>query len=391
MFSSYTYANLKDDLTGLVGGTDLAKIQNLNQLVQRAGRRVIANIDPPTTKRRYLITLYDQVNDYSVPSDDDFKKAFDLRPQNNRSLLDNFSEYFSEQFDIRKTNLDALLSNDWRDGTQFFRIKRTLDSRAVTLNAFESLTANGTWAAVSGGGASNLGTNTLYKTKGSASVEFDVGATGGAIDNSTMTQVDLTNHDEVSSLFLDLFIPTGFTISDLTSVTLRWGNDSSNYWSRTITAPHFGSFNNGWNLLRFDWNGATETGTVDPATIDYVRITVTTTAADTDFKADNLVSRLGYIYELWYYSKFLFRTSSGTWQDTISDNADIINLDVDDRNLLVYECEDEMGKQLRDDDMRDEVREELYGIPGQKMGHYAKFKADHPSEGFKKKGVYYRI
>ncbi len=385
MFSNYTFSDLKDDLTGLVGGTDLAKITNLNQLVRRAAQRVNGRLDLKTTARKHLLTIFNGVFDYSVPSDDDFKRAFDLRPQVLRSQLDNFSERFTERFDLKKELEDAIVSTEWQDGTQFFRISRKVNSRTIVLDSFETTTG---WTAH--GDAENLTSDTITKAKGSASLNFDLdgsGTTGGA--SKTITSVDLSDHDELSSLFVWFYFPDA---SAITSVRLRWGNSASVYWQRQVTTPHFGSaFVNGWNLLRFDWNGATETGTVDPSVIDFLYFDITYDGtADTDFRVDDATSKLGVIYELWYYSRFMFRTSGGSWQDTIANNTDIINLDHDLRNILVYECEDEIGKQLRDDDMKDDAREELFGVPG-KIGLYDKYKADNPSEAFKKRGVYYRI
>ena len=384
--ADYTFADLKNDLTGLVGGTDLAKITNLNALIERAGRRVLTRIEPPTTKRKALITLYDQVYDYSLPSDDDFKRIFDLRPQVLRNLTDDFSARFSERFDLRKEIDSSILSTEWRDGTQYIRIKKSIQSKNVVLDNLD-VTTN--WSAV--GDATNITSDTLNKAEGSASINFDLSGAGttGGIENSSINETDLSEHDEQSSLFMWVFFPDSTAI---TSVDLRWGNSSTVYWSRTVTAPHFGSsFVNGWNLLRFDWNGATETGTVDPAAIDYLRANITYNGtADTDFRFDQITSRLGEVWELWYYSKFMFRTSGGQWQATISSDTDIVNLDIGARNILVYECEDEIGKQLRDDDMRDEAREELFGV-GSKVGLYEKYRADFPSEAMKKRGVYYRV
>jgi len=386
MFANYLFSDLKNDLTGIVGGVDLAKIQNFNQLVQRAARRVQSKIDPPTTRRKALLTLFQDVFNYTVPLDDDFKYALDLRPQVLRSLVDNFSGRFSEEFDLRKELSKSILSlGEWQDGTQFFRISKSVNAKSVVLSNMDVITG---WSVHTD--ATNLTQDTVNKAKGTASLNFDLdgSTTAGGILNSTLTQVDLSEHDELGSLFLNVFFPVA---SRITNVDLRWGNSETVYWNRTVTTAHFGSFSDGWNLLRFDWNGATETGTVDPAAIDFARINITYDGtADTDFRVDNLVSRIGEINELWYYSKFLFRTTGGQWKQTISLDDDVVNLDIDSQNILVYECEDEIGKQLRDEDMRDEAREELYGLPG-KIGLYERFKINHPSERIKKRGTYYRM
>ena len=379
MFSTYTFSNLKDDLLGPIGGVDLAKIQNLNNLVQRSGRRLLSKVDLPSTKRKHLITLFDNVYDYSVPSDDDFKKVFDLRPQVQRSILDNFSGRFSEEFDKKKASQDSLISTEWQDGVQFFRITRNVNSRKITLDNLDTID---NWVVQVDG--ANLTTDTINKAKGSASLNFDLSGAGtnGGIVNTNLTTVDLTVHDEISSLFLWVFLPSA---SAITSLGLRWGNSSSVYWERVVTTPHFGSFVNGWNLIRFDWNGATETGTVDHAKIDYSRINIIYDGtADTDFRVDDLTSRIGHIYELWYYSKFLFRTTGGSWKNDISNNDDIINIDDDYNNLIVFECLSSVGVQLQDEELKADAKEELASL-------YEDFRKDYPSEGMKKLSRYYKI
>ena len=180
----------------------------------------------------------------------------------------------TEEFDIYKSTQDATFNIKWQTGTKSLRVSKSLTPAKKVIGNLDSTTESGTWSAT--GDASNLTIDTLNKLFGAGSFNFDLAASGslGHIQNTTLTALDLTDYDELGSFFLLVYIPDS---SIITNFILRWGNDiTANYWQATITTPHTGTaFASGWNLLRFDWAGATETGTVAPATIDSFRISFT--------------------------------------------------------------------------------------------------------------------
>jgi len=390
---AYTIANLKDDLAGVSHGTNLNDITNLTSLINRAARKVIAEIDPQETIQIANIAnaIHDSVYDYTAPTDLKGNKVIDIRPQASRRVSDNFSQTFSEEFDLSKPNNTFEIRHD--NAVKTLRLSKAITPAPLTLHAVNGITENGTWAV--GDDATNLTKDTVTYVSGSASLNFDVNGSGttGYLEISDMTDVDLTDHDELSSIFVWVYIPSA---SAVTNWILRWGNDSSAYWSSTVTSPHdASSFKDGWNLLRFDWNGATETGTVDPSAIDYLRITVTYDGtADTDFRLDNIVSSIGQIYEIEYYSKYIFRNSSGTFIEETSTDTDIVNLDTDSYNILVYECAYLIAQQQQGQDSvfdRNYFKEELYGDGQLKAGLYELYKRSYPSEVQKPQSTYYRM
>lgn len=399
--ANFTVLNLKDQLTGSTHGTTLNKITNLTQLINRSAWNLLAQIDPAETKRTTQLTnaIHNDIYDYTVPSDLKGRKIIDIRPQVNRTTRDNFTQGFSEAFDIYKalTEGKEIFYVRHNSGTKSLRIAKSGLTNAKTINSVNGVTDNGTWAG--GGGASNLTKDTLDFVSGSASLNFDAStATTPNVENSTMSQVDLTDHDEIAKLFVWVFLPDSTAI---TNVILRWGNDTSNYWSKTVTAAHDGTaFQNGWNLLGFDWSTATETGTVAPATIDYIRVTITKNAiADTDFRIDNIISSIGKIFEIEYYSKFLFRTSGGTWIESHTDDTDIINLDTESYNLLISECMLAISQQVQGEDSNFDIayfKNHLYGdasSPDQtrRRGAYKQYMMQNPSESIQIQSSYYRV
>ena len=395
-----TVANLKSHLTGTIHGASLNKVKNLTDLIDRSAWSLLSQIDPAETKRIQQLTnaLHDSIYDYQAPSDLKGRKVIDIRPQVNRELGDNFSQGFAEAFDIRKALSSGkdIFTVQHNSGAKSLRIAKILTSPTV-INTVNDVDDNGTWEA--GGGASNLTKDTVDYVSGKASLNFDADtSTTPNVENDDMTQVDLTDHDERSIIFIWVYLPSA---SAITNVILRWGNDTSNYWSRTVTERHDATaFQDGWNLLAFDWNGATETGTVDPAGIDYVRVTITKNAtADTDFRIDNIVSSLGKKFEIEYYSKFLFRTSSGTWKEKTTDDEDIINLDTESYNLFIAECMMAISQQLQGEDSSFDVsfyKTMLYGDPSspdqtRRRGAYKQYMMANPSEVIKQQSRYYRL
>ena len=389
-----TIQNSNDDLAGMIHGGSTNKITNLLALHWRAGRNIISKIDPLGTMRRVNLpsTLYDKVFDYGLPSD--FKEIIDLRPQVNRTTADNFTGRFAEPFDLRKNienNMVEILSEE---AVRKIRIKKNIFPAPIVINALNDLTDNGSWGA--SGSATGVVQDTIFKVSGSGSIKFNAVATGDGIENTTMTKVDLTDHDEVSRLFYWVFLPDA---SLATSMGLIFGNDlTTNFCTSTVATTQFDgtAFRNGWNLVGFAWADATESGTVDPAKIDSVRMIYNGTAQN-NIRMDSLTSSIGEIFEIVYYSKFMWRTSANVFIEKPTKDDDIVNLDEDAYNIYVNELAYLATQQLQGEDStfdKNFFAEELYGtkVRGKnKPGLYEIYNKRHPSERLRQQDVWYRI
>ena len=391
---SYSIQNANDDLAGIIHGGSTSKITNLLALHWRAGRNIISKIDPLGTMRRVNLsnTLYDNIYDYGLPSD--FKEIVDLRPQVNRNTSDNFTGRFAEQFDLRKELANNAIQIHSEEAVRKIRIKKDIFPSPVVINTMNDLTDNGTWSA--SGTAANVAQDTIFKVSGSGSIQFDAVATGDGIKNNTMTQVDLTDHDEVSRLFYWVYLPDA---SLATSMGLEWGNDlTANFWTGTVATTQFDgtAFRNGWNLVGFSWEAATETGTVDPTTIDAVRMVYNGTAQN-NIRIDALTSSIGEIFEIVYYSKFMWQNSSSVFIEKPTNDDDTINLDEDAYNIYINELAYLASQQLQGEDSGFDTnffREELYGskVRGKnKPGLYEIYNKRHPSERLRQQDLVYRI
>lgn len=378
---------LKEILNRKLGGASIDDIQGISDysLFKEAASNLVGEISPAETIRYETLEVFREIYDYDPPTD--LKELADVRPQTeNRDITDNPTRRFLESFDQNKNNNDFTL--EWRDAVKILRYSKDVGGK-LSVHSMDSVTENGTWD----GTATNIVADDYNPYAGSKSIMADF-ATGQYIENDDMTAVDLSDHENKSSLFVPAYFPDA---SIITSIGLLWGSSTSAYFSQTATTPQFGSFKNGWNLIPFAWNGATETGTVDTENINYSRITVNASSSDTDIKFNKVFSTIGQFRDLVYYSNYLFRSSSGTWLETPTDDTDLINLDTDAENIFVYECVKLAALGLQDKkDVYDTYTDELHGT-AQKVGMYDRYKKRSPDEviqpqtqryrnlGFKKK------
>src|SRR3990167_10857227 len=375
-------AEVKNHLTGLGGAASVDDVANLYQLLERASNTMLAKIDPIETERIAALSslVYDDVYDYALPSD--YKKIIDLYPQVDRGSWDRAARKYAEPFDAQKLIKEKQITIESSEGTKFIRINWRTRSPKI-LNSMNSLTANGTWSAV--GSATGLKAQTLFKVSGNASIEFDLAATGDGIQNTTMSALDLTDEDEIADVFVSVYLP-----SAPTSITAIWGNDlTTNFWTGVAQTAQADAtaFKVGWNLIKFPWSTATETGTVAPATIDSFRLTIANSAALTNVRVDNIIFAVGKNFDIKYYSKYLFKNSGGTWITRTTSDSDTVVLDSDGINIFLYESLVEMAHQAEGKDSQFDLNyasKKLNGDPSspdvaERIGLYGKYRGEHPS------------
>lgn len=379
-----TFGDAKTNLSGTLHGGTLSKVRNIEYAFERAQNTLLSKIDPIETERAVPLAqvIHDDLNNYPVPSD--FKKVIDLYPQDNPTNLDAASRRVSESFRLGRGIRNKIISIEGSEGSKFMRVDWRSSAGRV-LNTMDSLTTNGAWSVV--GSASGLKIQEIYKLTGSASIEFDVVATGDGIQNTTMDVLDLTDEDELA----DIIIPIYFgSITNLTSVTPIWGNDlTTNYWTGVAqTAQADGTaFKTGWNYIKASWSGATETGTVDPADIDSFKLTIQSTGAIANVRVDNIIFSLGRAFDLAYYSKYIFKTTAGVWITRPTSDDDIIVLDGTAMQAYLMECLKICAQQTEGTDSDFDINfanRELNGDLSssdlnQRVGLYARYRAEYPS------------
>ncbi len=336
---SYSVLDLKNDTVGELHGTTANQVQNFGGVINRAARQLMLDIDCQETKRQveFVAPIFNTVFDYPLAADVKGNKIIAIYPQVQRLPIDIWTQAYNQAFDVAKQNIYSaanLFTINFNTSLKTIRINAPYLNPPVIISQIDNVTDNGMWA--TGGTGSNLTVNNTNFAQGAGSLQFDATTGAAYIENSTITAIDLSAVENQSSLFVWVYVPTA---SNLTSVNLRWGSSSSNYYDKTVTQTQQGTaFVNGWNLCQFSWSAASTTGTPDSSSISYGRVTLNLTANATAVKVNGMNSILGTVLNYSYYSKYLFRNSStGTYQETVLDDSDLINLDTESFNLLTYQ------------------------------------------------------
>lgn len=384
----YSQADFYEIVDGMVH-QKFAQCNDRQVISNRAVRTVLGDVDLRSTKRSAQLSpnMYSDIYEYAAPTDLKGEKVIDLRKQVNRPSSERWLLVDDDDFDRTKTISRYRIALRDENFSKLLRVDGLENGKKKVLHSCESLTANGTWAATAD--ASNLTLDNDNYITGGGSLNFDMakGAATGYIENADMGQVDLTDYDEKGSIFVWVFIPdySDAEADTVTNFILRWGNDTSNYWHRTVTTNNEGAtFYDGWNLLRFDWNGATEVGTVAPSTVDYLRLTVTKSTsleADTDWRVDNFVARIGEIYDTVYYTKYGWQTSALAYQEESSAVTDLVVADVDEIEGIAFKAAEYASQELKEYDEMKMFRAEYEDWKN-------KYESNNPSEALKKTRSY---
>jgi hypothetical protein len=190
---------------------------------------------------------------------------------------------------------------------QSMRLRVEAEGNQITIDPATSYNGNGTW--VASGGASNISTDSYEYYDQVGSVRFDLSGTSGTLTNPTLQSVDLSPYSDRSNLYFDVYLPT---ITNLTSISIKFGSDASNYWSGTVTTDYIGdSFVTGWNRIVFDWSS--KTGSPDSSAIDYLQWTITYSGSTTEdgFRFSNFFCSENVPLVLEYYTNEMVQASSG--------------------------------------------------------------------------------
>lgn len=354
----------------------LGKVRNKYEMYERAASIFLQKAKPLETMRTAALasTVHDDFYFYALPSD--YNSLIDLYPQDNRTSWDMAYRRLAGQFDLEKAIKERTISIEGSEGSKIIKINWR-SRQGKVLHTMNSVTANGTWSAV--GSATGLKANTIFKVSGSASIEFDLVASGDGIQNTTMTAVDMTDEDEVADVFVWLYFP-----SVPTSVSAVWGNDlTTNYWTSTAqtTQADGTAFKVGWNILKFPWSTATETGTVAPATIDSFKLTIASSSAMNNVRVDNIVFSIGRNFDLKYYTKYFFKNSAGTYISIPTTNDDTVLVDNDSLPLFLFELLKAMAHQVEGTDSNFD----LQYAQAELAELYPSFRSEYPDQ--RKKAV----
>lgn len=393
---AYTIGAVKEHLIGMGHSGTLSRVRNFEAMCERAANTMLLKVKP--LELMYVTELnqavHDQIYDYALQSY--FGGLIDIYPADNRDSLDEGDRVYAQTFDRRKGIDQDKISIESKQGVKFIRINWPVNAPTL-VNEMDSLTANGTWTTV--GSATNLRVDTGRKLSGTGSIEFDLVTTGDGLKNTTMTSLNLSAVDGEGDFFAWVYFPT---VSTVTSVSAKWGNDLTiKFWTSVAqtTQSDGSAFVSGWNLLRFPWASATETGVVDDTAIDSFQITVAAIGAIPNIRVDNITVSLGRYFDIKAYSKYLFQNSSGTWIARPSANTDddVVVLDSDAYQIFLLELFIAMSQQTEANESSFDIsfaQKQLNGDPTSasvqgRTGLYQLYKKDQPDQRKKVTEKYY--
>lgn len=377
-----TLAQLKSDIAGMMKGTSIREVKDFYGTAAAAANRMIARVDTEETRVTQTLStpFYDNVNDYVCPAD--YNKMIDIRPQANRTSQPGDSDYqqtTAKQFNERLA--PDSYSIRWNKMVRTIRAQRLPSGNVVTVDTFESATSNGLWTGEAD--ASGLYTESVNYIQGNSALGFNLsGVTGaGDIVNSTAVPLDLTAYNNEDASMLFVYIPIGYS-SRITSFGLRRGSSATAYLEQIVTQRADGTaFTDGWNFLLFQWNQATQVGTPDNTQNTYRRFNTIYTAgsAINGMLLDSWTDALGDLYEVEYYSQYLFRTAAGIWIPVPLEDTDLVNVGPNTYEILKTEMMISITQQVRTGAVRvNELTDWRLMLNGQPQSRYIK---DPPYHG----------
>ena len=365
--ASYLYTTLLANVMDSGLYTNVTSTTSIRSIINRGVRKAISDLDIRSTIRKASLSpnLFSNIYQYSAPTDLKGDRLIDIMPQINRSRQSYWELVLPEEFDRYKeegSNDDSdegiiteenfsrnlvALSND--DMVRKLLLSMEVDDTGYTI---DPLTSVGSWTGF--GDGENLLADSDDYVKGNASINWDISDVGGVtagITNSDINTFDLTDYLSNGSVFVWAYVSS---TTNLTNYILRLGNDSSNYYSITVTTTNEGTaFEDGWNLLRFDMSSKSETGSVDDDNCDYCALYMTKDGAkisETDYRFNNLIIQKGVHFSTVYYSKYPWITNASVRIENSTADTDYIMADTDELELFSEACRIELYRDLKDYD-----------------------------------------
>lgn len=387
-----TVSQLRDSVAGILSGIDLNNVDNVNGCFERGVRVLIQNADVPEASSKQNITLYAGVTDYECDERIFASAVTDLRPQGvSRQPSDVVYKRDGEQFDRTKGYLPngTMVTFEYDNGTPIIRVVSVVPTPQ---NKIDPMSSTDGWVAA--GSASNLVEDGTVYYQYPASLRFLLtGAGTGTLTKTLNSAIDVSDYEDVGVAFLALRIPDGATSTNLTGITLKLGSDSGNYNSVSETEGFLGAWISGnWLLVAFDFSLASQTGTPDWGSLDYVQVSFDHSATFTNIRVGGLWLSLPSPSELLFQTAAVFKASGQQPSTTITSNADEIILNDAAFTLLEYECSicilESTGGASVDSSIRG-LQNKLSGNGVNDFGLYGKYRGDNPSQEIRTTGSWY--
>lgn len=371
----YTQAQLKTDVNGKIKGK-IGVLIDFQSTLNQGVRQVLSDMDLKSHRRRTALTpnLFSGLFEYAAPTD---LKGYGVITVQNQKLTPAtpWSLVPYEQF-MRRQDPNTIAISDYDFTKKIFIKSQIVDTKTVLSNLDTTTSGGGTWALF--GDAENVESAIDNHVEGNGSIKFDISSAGGTtagIVNTTLTSSDLDAYFQGDGSIIVWAYITSTT--NLTNFIIRVGSDSSNYYTKTVTAQSDGTaFVNGWNLLNFSLATYTTVGTPVSTAIDYCALYFTKTTgkvSETGYRFDQILFRRGEINNLFYYSNYGWQSASGTYKENSTLTTDLINCNTEEYEIILAKCT-ELAADEVDEDKVSEKQSALYRTLKQA------YKKNNPSE-----------
>lgn len=389
-----TVANLKNSVSGQLQGLNLNNVKSLNLALERTARQTSALLDIPETTYQQGITLYDGVTDYTAPTTMFGTSVVDLRPQGTtRYAGDTVQKMPGDQFDREKGYISTSteLTIEYNNGTGVIRIVSPYPTSRIELDPMTQTTG---WTA--SGSASALTTDSTVIWQSPSSLRFTLtGASTGTL-SKTISSTDLTSYVGVGVAFVAFRVTTA---ANLTSITLKIGSDSSDYYSVTATSGFTSAFADAQLMLaKFDLATASKTGSPNLTKTTYVELDLVTSGTEANAWVGDLWISLPYPATLLYKNCAIYLPAGATTpQSTITADTDTIIFT--DEAYAIYEIQcaigvaEQQGGTLASGVIAG-LKEKINGVRGYRgvlvqLGLLDIYRANNPSDRLRDVGSYY--
>jgi len=276
------------------------KVRDIDEAVRTLRR----TIQPPWVVKSTTIAIYKDVFLYPIAADHAYLAMIE-QPLNGGTqpwFKPNLNAQYTslQQFYQDRTDRN-LIAEVWDGGSKQLGIRyKDINSTSAQVSSSDAdnYTASGT--------ASNPVAETVNTIDGQNTVKFTVTAGTATITEAlnSLSDSDYLKKNFFRWIYLDA-VPT--------SISLSYGNDSSNYLSATVTTQFAGNAlkADAWNLVAFDLNTATTTGTIDSDSFDYSVLTINGAGAGTYYIGPAYI-RTGVKLDYYYYSLYNIKGSASS-------------------------------------------------------------------------------
>lgn len=244
------------------------------------------------------------ITTYTVPSD--YKLPIGVKnyrnPRTSTFAMLGEGHFDDESIEVRKFAFETI------DQVEYMRVKAPGD--LAVLHQATTYDGNGTWVGATA--ISNVGTDLYESFDLNASISFDYSGTSGTLTVTDMNPVNISRFLNRAGVAWNYF-PT--SVTNFTSMSIKFGSDASNYWSGTATTDYLGRTltANQWNRFKIAWSSLTKTGSPDLENIDYIQFTLAYSVDPVMVSAriENVFATENIPLLLEYYTTSMVKAASG--------------------------------------------------------------------------------